>query len=103
MLPTKIGNRIGMFQEDIGPTFGQSRLPNVNGPTFTQRWPMVYSTVTGLPLNIMDKMEGQVYGDYKLGKLIGKGTYGYVYRARRILENGRATSTVFAVGTMYII
>lgn len=44
----------------------------------------------------MDKLEGQVYGDYKLGKLIGKGTYGHVYRARRILKNGRATSTVFA-------
>lgn len=50
----------------------------------------------------MDKLEGQVYGDYKLGKLIGKGTYGHVYRARRILKNGRATSTVFAVGTFYI-
>lgn len=50
----------------------------------------------------MDILEGQVYGDYKLGKLIGKGTYGHVYRARRILKNGRATSTVFAVGTFYI-
>lgn len=50
----------------------------------------------------MDKLEGQVYGDYKLGKLIGKGTYGHVYRARRILKNGRATSTVFAVGIFYI-
>lgn len=51
----------------------------------------------------MDKLEGQVCGDYKLGKLIGKGTYGHVYRARRILKNGRATSTVFAVCTIYII
>lgn len=44
----------------------------------------------------MDKLEGQVYGDYNLGKLIGKGTYGYVYRARRILKDGRATSTAFS-------
>lgn len=43
-----------------------------------------------------------MYGDYKFGKLIGKGIYGYVYRVRRILKNGRVMFIVFVVGIFYI-
>lgn len=42
----------------------------------------------------MDKEEGKVYGDYRLEKLIGHGTYGYVYKARR---NGKSTTTTTSV------
>ncbi|XP_048738726.2 serine/threonine-protein kinase Nek4-like isoform X3 [Ostrea edulis] len=52
----------------------------------------------------MDKEEGKVYGDYRLEKLIGHGTYGYVYKARR---NGKSTTTItsseaFAVKLIHV-
>ncbi|XP_062598400.1 serine/threonine-protein kinase Nek4-like [Saccostrea cucullata] len=55
----------------------------------------------------MDKEEGKVYGDYRLEQLLGKGTYGYVYKAKKILQEGTSTTKqlsdeTFAVKLIHI-
>jgi serine/threonine protein kinase len=48
----------------------------------------------------MDKEAGKVYGGYRLEKLIGKGTYGYVYKARR--DSTTATASVCSFTSLSI-
>lgn len=66
-------------------------------------WLLSLTVVRGWIQLAMDKEEGKMYGDYTLGELIGKGTYGYVYKARQTQRKGDKTSSSSAVSVRSVV